>query len=369
MRKILKKIHLYLALVLCFPLILQGLSGAILVFDHEISRRFSFSDHEFSSQNIRPIDEIISAAKDKTPEGFKANFIKIDDAATVRFSKKVDEKNVNLEVALDPASLEILLVRNPQDNPLNTIKRFHTNLLIQGPLGRNFIGYYGFTMLFMAISGLVIWFPKKGMRSKEMFRRILTFKLSSTGKKLYRDLHASIGAWASIFILISSFSGVYLAFPQGTGNFIATIFHGKNFAAANSIKAEPLVADLKVEALKIDDAIEIAKNALGQDLEFVSSGIPTKPDQPFRINFAEKNHQDGAPFTTAFIDPWSKKIIEKREPNNYSLSESIISWQSPLHEGRGLGLIWSVIVFLVGFLPLFFSITGIAMWWLKKGKK
>ena len=68
MKKILKKIHLYLALVLCLPLILQGLSGAILVFDHEVSHRFSFSDHEFSSQNIRPIGEIISAAKDKTPE-------------------------------------------------------------------------------------------------------------------------------------------------------------------------------------------------------------------------------------------------------------------------------------------------------------
>ena len=96
----------------------------------------------------------------------------------------------------------------------------------------------------MAISGLILWWPKKGN-----LRRAITFKFSSAGKKFHRDLHSSIGFWTAILLLITSFSGIYLAFPQGTGNFITAIFSGQNFVAANKIK----VSATKTQSLKIDN--------------------------------------------------------------------------------------------------------------------
>ena len=37
-----------------------------------------------------------------------------------------------------------------------------------------------------------------------------------------------------------------------------------------------------------------------------------------------------------------------------------------LHEAYGFGLIYQSLVFLSGFLPLIFFVTGIAMWWKKR---
>lgn len=357
MRKIIKKLHLYFALILCIPLVLQGLSGALLVFEREILEK---KIHISSEEKIHSASEIISAAKKKIPEGYSANFIKIDEAATVRFSQKIAEKNSVLEVKIDPTSLEIFEIKNPQENFFNTIKKFHTNLLIQGAAGRNIIGCYGLVMLFMAISGLIIWWPRKGNWS-----RALTFKFSSTGRKFHRDLHGAIGFWTSIILLISSFSGTYLAFPQATGNLVAKIFSGKNFTPANEIKVTP--NDEK--PLAIDQAITLATSSAPQDAKFFAANIPTKSDQPFRINFTPKNYEDGEPLIIIFVDQWQKKIIEKRNPASYSITEKIISWQHALHVGQGLGVAWKITIFLTGFLPLLFSITGISIWWLKKKEK
>lgn len=45
-----------------------------------------------------------------------------------------------------------------------------------------------------------------------------------------------------------------------------------------------------------------------------------------------------------------------------------IPWE-PLHGGEALGPIWRFLVFLVGFLPLLFVITGVSMWFKKRAAR
>ncbi len=193
-----------MALILCLPLIIQGLSGSILVLRKQIAPQSNSS--------------ATSVYQDATSQ-----------------SKKISEE------------------KNPRKEFVRFFKKLHTNLFINNEKGRAIIGIYGFAMLFLSISGLILWWPKK-----ENLKRALTFKFSSTGKKFHRDLHASVGFWSMIFLLISSISGIYL------------IYFGAN------------------------------------------------------------------------------KIIHS------------------LHEGTIIGLSGQIIVFIIGFLPLLFSITGIVMWLSKR---
>lgn len=190
MRKLVKKFHLYFALILFLPLISQGLTGVALVFQHEISDLF------FDG---------------KIPDFFR------------------------------------------------TLKKFHASLLIPGYFGKSIVGVLGLVLIFMCVSGLIIWWPKPGF-----LKHALRFKFSSTGKKFHRDLHGAIGFWMLIPLTVSSVTGIYL------------------------------------------------------------------------IYFKTKQ---------------SNKL-----------------WHA-IHEGAFGGAAWQVIVFLVGFLPLLFSITGIALWWIKKRDK
>jgi len=37
-----------------------------------------------------------------------------------------------------------------------------------------------------------------------------------------------------------------------------------------------------------------------------------------------------------------------------------------VHAGQALDWVWKLLVFLSGFLPLLFALTGPTMWWLKR---
>ncbi len=263
MRKILKKLHLYFALILFIPLVLQGLTGTILVFRNEISdvilrQKYLLSKGEIVDEALI-IEEGKRVSKEKLSEEFVFSGVKISAVAKLRFSKN-GEKKEWAEILLDPVSLQFLEIANPNQNFFRVIKIFHESLLLQNvKFGKNIVGIFGIVMLFMCVSGLVIWWPKPGF-----LKHALKFKFSSTGKKFHRDLHGSVGFWMLIPLTASSITGIYL------------------------------------------------------------------------IYFRSK--------------------------------ESSKLWHA-IHEGTFAGLFGQLIVFLTGFLPLLFSITGVALWWIKKRDK
>jgi len=349
MRKFIKKLHLYVALILCLPLIIQGLTGAFLVFQHELTHQ----EYILSEGEKKPLSEILTAAQEQMEEGFRPNLIRFDEGvALVRFSKKGEGRPIMKELAIDPVSLQILEEKNPE-NIFRTVKKFHSSLLIPGETGKNIVAVYGFVMLFMTISGIILWWPKPGN-----LKRALTFKWSSEGKKFHRDIHGAFGFWFSILLLISSFSGIYLTYPKGTASFIASIF------PARDLREMPKANPDDKEPLTLDEAY-----ALSGEGELLAVMIPNKPDQAYRFNFAPQNYRDGAPVISVFVDQYQKEILEVRDPAKYSIGETITTWQHALHEGQGFGLVYQIAIFLVGFLPLLFSITGIMLWWLKKKSK
>lgn len=349
MRKLIKKLHLYAALILCLPLIIQGLTGAFLVFKHELTHK----NYELTEGEKKPLSEIISAARPEVEEGFMPSSVRFEDgAAFVRFSKKGEGKPIMKEIVVDPVSLHVLEEKE-SDNIFRTVKKFHASLLIPGETGKNIVGVYGFVMLFMTISGIILWWPKPGN-----LKRAVTFNWRSEGKKFHRDIHSAFGFWFSILLLVSSFSGIYLVYPKGTASFISAIFPARDFHKS------PKAQMNENEVLTIDEAY-----ALSGEGELVIVMFPNKPDQAYRFNFAPQNYRLGQPLISVFVDQYQKEVLEVRDPAKYSIGETITTWQHSLHEGVGLGRIYQILVFLLGFLPLLFSITGIMLWWLKKKSK
>jgi uncharacterized iron-regulated membrane protein len=74
----------------------------------------------------------------------------------------------------------------------------------------------------------------------------------------------------------------------------------------------------------------------------------------------------GGPLAWVLVDPWSARVLDVVDPKNYSAGETIMAWQHGLHEGAGLGWTWRILVFISGFLPPLFVITGIWMWLVKR---
>ncbi len=367
MKKILKKLHLYLALVFCLPLIIQGLSGSLLVFRSEISDFILRQNYEFSQGEIRPAFEII-AAVEKTEEENLA-FVRMPFKAQQPAIIRLSNKKLNRDIFIDPVSLQIIKTENPAEGFFYFVKKLHTNLLIDGPQSRVAIGCLGLILLFMAISGIILFWPKL-----KHFSQSIKFNFQLKRRAFHRSLHKVFGFWSFAIVFVSSFSGIYLAFPDSTAAVISKVFHNQN--SVQNLK------NIKIEAQKdsanfdLENAIfvsldEIKKSAaepktteeaLVNNLQILSINFPQKPDQPYRFNFIKKDYDRGEPLTIALFNQSQQKVLLIKNPDFYNVAEKIIAWQHALHAGEGLGIIWAIIIFLMGLSPILFTITGLKMW-------
>jgi uncharacterized iron-regulated membrane protein len=241
---------------------------------------------------------------------------------------------------------------------LRQIMRLHANLLMPDRAGRQTVGWFGVAMLALGVSGLVLWWPRRGR-----WAAAFAVKRGAGRLRLLRDLHGAVGIWSLAVFVVVTFSGVFLAFPQSTGAVITAFFPGRDLRSAIlSSRVEPVRG---AEWISIDRAIELGRTEFPAG-RLHSVALPVQPHLPYRIGFVPDGSAEGGPFAWVLIDPWSGRKVEVFDPGRYSIGETIAAWQHGLHEGRGLGWIWRVLVFFSGFLPPLFVITGIWMWLLKR---
>lgn len=366
----LQTVHLWVGLILCLPLVVLGITGSILVVDEELRGLTGDAAAErLADGPMQPVSAILDAARAAAPAGTQPGFVILPDEpglpATVRLvAARGGEKGAERPqgpagmLRIDPVSLAVVGDANPAQASggfLRTVHMLHGNLLIRDRSGREIVGWLGVAMLVLGVSGLVLWWPRPG-RWKAAF----TVKAGARGVRLHRDLHGAVGIWSLVVFMVVSFSGVYLAFPQTLGAGVSSVLPARDLRAA--VTVQPVEGAVPID---VDRAVALARQAMpGAELRSVSP--PARPDQAYRIGLAPAGQAHGAPAATVFVDPWTARVAEVRDPAGYSAGETVIAWQRPLHAGEGLGPLWKWAVFLSGILPPLFAVTGTLMWWLKR---
>jgi uncharacterized iron-regulated membrane protein len=174
------------------------------------------------------------------------------------------------------------------------------------------------------------------------------------------------GIWGLLVFIIVSAAGVCLAFPDTVRSTVDLVLPARDLRArAGAVRVEPIAG---AEPIGIDGAITLARASV-PDAELGFALLPTRPDQPFRIGLLRADQERGAPLISVFVDPWTQRVIEVLDPRQFSLGERILAWQHALHAGEALGWAWKILVFLSGFLPLLFAVTGVIMWWMKRSRR
>lgn len=371
LRKVLQQIHLWIGVVLCVPFVMLGITGSVLVFEHELNDLFVTPPvHATADGTSKTLGEIVAAARAAAPQGTTPTMVGLPDEAgepaSVRFQaqgRAQQGPGGGVQVLVDPVSLEVLATRQPSgDSWLRQIFFLHANMMVRGDRsGREAIGWLGVGMAILGVSGLVLWWPRPGR-----LKQALVFTWRAKGARFHRDLHAAVGFWSLIVFMVVTISGIYLAFPQQLGAAVRSVLPARDlragFIGPNAFRVTPVQG---AQAMSVDDAARLAVEAIaGTTVRFVA--LPARPEQPMRVGLARPGHEHGAPMPTVFIDPWERKVIEARDPRDYTLGETIMAWQHALHAGEGLGWTWKILVFLSGFLPPLFAVTGISMWLIKR---
>ncbi|MGE3623801.1 MAG: PepSY-associated TM helix domain-containing protein [Bdellovibrionales bacterium] len=364
MREIIHKIHLWAGLAVCLPLVLLGLTGSILVFDHEIEDLFA-APHALAAGTPHSVEEILNAARKAAPEGFTPTMFRPgtgEKPATVFLTGrprgkgllKSGEAGPRMQVAVDPASLT---VTPKPPGFMRQILQFHSSLLLREYGGRSVVGWFGAAMLVFGITGVVLWWPRPGQ-----WRTAFILRPGSRGWLFHRELHGAVGIWSLLVLIVVTASGVYLAFPRTMDAVMTGTLGTRDLRAPPAIE---IVPDKTITLLNADEAIDMARKTI-PEARLSALTIPAKPSQPYRISLLYRNADDGTPPVNVFIDPWKRQIIEIRDPRDYSPAETVMAWTHAVHAGHAWGWTWRMLVFMSGLLPLLFSITGISMWAIKR---
>ena len=203
-------IHLWVGLILCLPIVAIGLSGSALLLQREILEA-SIPDASARGQRQSLSDMIDAAAAAPAFDEMRATRITIPDEEGIPASVRMRSGEAETDVFVDPVSLAILgseevIERGPF---LAFFITLHAYLFLPPHIGLPFVGAMGFVMVFMALSGLVLWWPRG-----RHWRQAFWMRPRLKGLAFHLELHRVAGLWGMLLLLALGISGIYLSFPQ-----------------------------------------------------------------------------------------------------------------------------------------------------------
>ena len=368
-------VHMWIGLILGILLAALGLSGSLLVYDEQVADMLDKRPEAVTAGTPLPLSMIQTIARDTAAEQGAGGQMQIilpqapRQAITVRMGGLSPMGNVpqarsregsregsgrregaregggrggQVQLFIDPVSGEILGSRRAAlPGLLIFAHQLHGNFLMSRETGRPLVGWLGVAMCLLGLSGLVLWWPKRGQ-----WKYAFKVRRTATGLRFHRELHAATGIWIFLVFMAVSFSGVVIAWPQTLG---------MNTPNARQM---PEVEPQTGKVLGATEAV-IAATAAVPDIKVRSVTIPARPNQPIMVNYLS----NGAINASVLIDPYSGKVLAKRDN-----SERFLAWMRPVHDGS-LGGVWGFLVFLSGLVPTLFVVTGLVMWAKKRQRR
>jgi len=176
-----------------------------------------------------------------------------------------------------------------------------------------------------------------------------------------------IGFWSLPVFMVLSFSGVYLVFPTTVGDTVEALLPHESTLVHREVDPAIVASISNPSALTVDEAAKLAL-AVVPDARLLSVQLPPGSDGTYMVTLVPYYSSPGAPEISAFVGPGAE-VSAVVDPRQDSMGTRILAWMKSLHFGFGLGIVWQVLVFFSGFLPLLFAITGLRMWQLRRAQR
>ena len=364
LRKVLLKIHLYISLWLGVFLVLAGLTGSLLVYDHAIDKWLNndLMVIKEASGTQKPLLDLIAAADEASPIKSKASHLQLpselDEALIVRYQVPAEEghKGHNhhfYEVMMNPYTGATLGSRDRYYSLMSTILKLHFNLLANDT-GKWIMGITALMTLFLTITGIYLWWPKLSK-----LKQALVIKKNASFIRFNFDLHKTVGFYTAIVIFSVALSGVYFNLPM--------IFRPvvNYFSPLDGMMTPVKSENFAGNPIKPEDVLAIAQQQFpGISVQRIF--LPATNDATYQISGRQDNEIRHKGSTMLWIDQYSGKVLKVKDPNKFTAGNTFINLQLPLHNGEILGEIGRVLVVIVGFAPLVLMITGVIHWLKKK---
>jgi uncharacterized iron-regulated membrane protein len=226
------------------------------------------------------------------------------------------------------------------------------------------LGLSALVLLFIAITGIVVWWP--GIRR---MARGFTVRRRKGSYALNYDLHKVVGIVAIPFLVMWAVTGASYEFTQ-----VADIWYWAMPGGAPPEEEEFASTPVKGESVTMDEAKAIAQRALpGRDVTSVS--VPDRSDPASAYNVWMQDGIDpyehgGYPGDALVsVDRYSGEaaVTYGDPPDGRRLSQVLMDdWNYPIHAGVPVNGWWRTFWLVFGLTPLLLAVTGVVTWLMRR---
>ena len=216
MKKIFRKIHLWLSVPFGLIITLVCFSGAMLVFENEANEWFRRDLYyvETVKESPLPMDKLLEKVATTLPDSVSVTGVSISSdpgrAYQVSLSKPrraslyVDQYTGEVKGKSERSGFFMFMFRMHRWL-LDSMNPGHEGIF----WGKMIVGVSTLLLVFVLISGIVIWWP----RTRKALKNSLKITATKGWRRFWYDLHVAGGMYALIFLLAMALTGLTWSFP------------------------------------------------------------------------------------------------------------------------------------------------------------
>jgi uncharacterized iron-regulated membrane protein len=358
-RILLRRFHLWLGLALGGLFALLGLTGSTLVFYIEIDKAL----HPAIAEQVRaPAPGWASPVWDRALATGRARWHDPDGTWSLEATGEgglIPARYYPSESHGHHAAREMIwfsgdgarvLRAEPWGGYLMSwLYELHMHLLA-GEIGSQIVGWSGFAMLVLLVSGIVTWWPRGSWRKAFAFRR------DAVALRRLRDLHKLSGVWSMALLFILVGTGALLALPAVKTQVLSAAI------TTPDKMPDPQSSAANGRQIPISQALAAAHRA-APDARLAFIDVPGVGSEAFRVRVQMPDDPHRRfPSSFVFVDQYSGAVLAVHDVRQGNAATTTAKWIRVLHDGSVAGLATRILAVLLGLVPLGLFVTGVLHW-------
>ena len=329
------QVHKWIGLLLAVLIIPISFSGAVLVWHEEIEHRIHPEHFAVTAGRAIGADGYLVAARGAIGASDRIASLAMphDGEAAVVNATAAPGKGgppVRTSVYLDPPTGRVMAVARSNVGLLRVLHVLHGSLYVPS-VGRQIVGWIGVAMMLSAFTGLWLWWPAMGRWTRGL--------RWNRHPNVDTNLHHQMGFWIALPLFVLSLTGAWISFPAFFGK-----LSGEARPAGGGGRPVPVAAP----RLAVGDVLAAADGAAVTNIAW-----PTDKKPAWTLRTAGGQ---------LLVDDATRAVTREPAPPS-----GVARLMRRVHDGTGMNIVWRVLIFLGGLIPVALAVTGVVMWWRARG--
>ncbi len=331
------RLHKWIGLVAFLTILLQSITGSMLVYRWELAR---FLDPGGLVRKSEPGDQalgvVLSLVEKRLPEMEVQRVFYPDALDATYFLSLVNSEGIAHFASVDPGNGQILRFGTVWQFPVEAALMLHYQP-VSGKLGTSIVLLTGICILTMCITGIGFWWPQRGRR----WRNTLAVNWRLKPRILLRQFHRTVGILQTPMLLVILITGLMIG-----GEILLAEGPSSSHVSSGTSNHSPS---------RIDDVIDVARGVFPQstirDIRFIDGNH-------IKVQFYALERNTHAVHQVVLNPVGLSALSVTPADRNSDLWMVLL----PFHTGSVLGWIGRVIVLMAGLALTILSCVGLVIW-------